>query len=118
MQFAPLGLAQAVVTPGFNLPNRIVIHCRGPKYHFDLDPALNLARCLENVLILAEQEGVRRIAIPAISMGVYGYPAIEGVPILVNTATQLSKKLVKLQEIRFALTSDLLFEQFLELIAE
>ena len=35
VQFAPLGLAQAVATPGFNLPNRIVIHCRGPNFHFD-----------------------------------------------------------------------------------
>lgn len=35
---APLGLGQAVATPGFQLRTRVVIHTRGPKYLFDPEP--------------------------------------------------------------------------------
>lgn len=115
VHFAPLELAQAIATPGFNLPNRLVIHCRGPRYHFDPDPPGNLAQCIENVLWLAEREGVKRIAIPAISMGVYGFPIEEAVPILVDKTLQLSGKCKILTEIRFVLTSELFLRLFQKL---
>ena len=112
MQLAPLQLANAVATPGFNLPNRLIIHCRGPRYLFDPEPAANLALCLENILLLAEQENVRRLALPAISMGVYAYPAEEAVPILVQTAIRLATRLEQLEEIRFVVTSNTLLSLF------
>ena len=116
VQYAPLGLAQAVATPGFNLPNRIVIHCRGPKYNFDPEPATNLARCLENILLLADREGVARIAIPAISMGIYSYPPDEAVPILIGQAMKMAKLLKHVEEIRFVLASENLFSLFIDSI--
>lgn len=112
MQLAPLPLAKAVATPGFNLPNRLIIHCRGPRYLFDPDPAANLALCVVNTLLLAEQEKVRRLALPAISMGVYAYPAEEAVPILVETARRLAPSLEQLVEIRFVVMSDPLLSLF------
>jgi len=113
IRFAPLGVAQAIATPGFNLHNRLVIHCRGPRYHFDPDPAGNLALCIENVLWLAEREGVKRIAIPAISMGVYSYPVDEAIPILVSKAISTASNSGKLQEIRFVLNSADLHDKFI-----
>lgn len=118
VQYAPLGLAQAVVTPGFNLPNRLVIHCRGPRYEFDPEPAANLALCLENALLLAEKEGVTRIAIPAISMGIYGYPPEEAAPILIGKAMEMAKQLKKVEEIRFVLTTGSLLALFIDSIGK
>ena len=116
MQYAPLSLAQAVATPGFNLPNRLVIHCRGPKYNFDSEPAANLARCLANILRVADGEAVARIAIPAISMGIYGYPPDEAAPILIGKALEMAKLLEHVEEIRFVLTSENLLSLFIDSI--
>ncbi len=114
VQYAPLGLAQAVATSGFNLPNRFVIHCRGPKYEFDPEPAANLALCLANILLVADREGVARIAIPAISMGIYGYPPDEAVPIMISQAMEMAGRLQNVEEVRFVLTSEKLLSLFID----
>lgn len=107
-RLAPLGLGHAVATPGFRLPNRWIIHCRGPRYHFDSDPAIWLATCLRNVLQLAVELSVHRVAVPAISTGVYGYPAGEAVPILVAEARQHARRCPLPDEIRFVVrTADM-----------
>lgn len=65
----------ARITPGFRLPAKHVIHTVGPVWRGGShgEPAL-LASCYENVFRLAAQNGIRSIAFPAISCGVYGYP--------------------------------------------
>lgn len=106
---APLPLAQAVATPGFKLPNRLIIHCRGPHFLLDPDPAAHLALCVENTLKLADREGVRKVAVPAISMGIFAFPAEQAVPILVAKARALATGFTHLEEVRFVvLTRDLL----------
>jgi O-acetyl-ADP-ribose deacetylase (regulator of RNase III) len=74
----PLGgcpTGEARITPGFRLPARWVIHTVGPVWHGGNsgEPDL-LRRCYEGSLALAAQHGVRTIAFPGISTGVYGYP--------------------------------------------
>jgi O-acetyl-ADP-ribose deacetylase (regulator of RNase III) len=65
---------EARLTKGYRLPARFVIHTVGPVYRGrPADPQL-LAGCYRNSLALAAQNGVRTIAFPAISCGVYGYP--------------------------------------------
>jgi len=66
---------EARITPGFALPARHVIHTVGPVWRggADGEPAL-LAACHRNSLALGLEHGVRSIAFPAISCGVYGYP--------------------------------------------
>ena len=63
------------MTPGFNLPAEWVIHTVGPVWHGGDkgEPGL-LQACYENSLRLAREQGVRSIAFPGISTGVYGYP--------------------------------------------
>src|ERR1700754_94245 len=67
---------EARITPGFALPARFVIHTVGPIWrggsHGEADL---LAACYGNSLKRAQENGVRSIAFPAISAGVYGYPA-------------------------------------------
>ena len=112
MTKAPLGLAQAIETPAFNLPNRWIIHCRGPRFHSDPDPAHHLALCLTNTLLLAERLGVNRIAVPAISMGIFAYPPEEAAMILVQSARAMLDRLPSVQEIRFAVTKRELLNLF------
>ncbi len=67
----------AKITPGFNLPARFVIHTVGPVYHGGETEAALLASCYRRSFEVALENGVRSIAFPAISTGVYGYPKDE-----------------------------------------
>jgi O-acetyl-ADP-ribose deacetylase (regulator of RNase III) len=66
---------EAVITSAGNLPSRHVIHTVGPVWHGGKhnEPVL-LASCYAKSLTLAQSHGVKAIAFPAISTGVYGYP--------------------------------------------
>ena len=69
---------QAKITHGYQLPARYVIHTVGPVWRGGNqgEPDL-LAACYRNSLHLAADHGVRHIAFPAISCGVYRYPLAE-----------------------------------------
>ena len=85
----PLGgcpTGQAKVTPGFALAARWVIHTVGPVWHGGGhgEPDL-LASCYVESLARADEVGARSVAFPAISTGVYGYPAEPAAQIAVDT---------------------------------
>jgi O-acetyl-ADP-ribose deacetylase (regulator of RNase III) len=73
-----LPVGEAVITTAGRLPARHVIHTVGPVYgeHGGEEPRL-LAACYANALALAVEHGLRTVAFPAISTGVYGYPKDE-----------------------------------------
>ncbi|EIM03599.1 MULTISPECIES: O-acetyl-ADP-ribose deacetylase [Rhodanobacter] len=80
----PIG--EARITPGFALPARWVIHTVGPVWHGgDEGEAELLARCHRNALRLLRERALRTIAFPAISCGVYGYPAAQAAAVAVAT---------------------------------
>ncbi len=66
---------EAKITKGYRLKARHVIHAVGPVWRGggSGEPEL-LARCYRNSLALAERHGLKSIAFPAISTGIYGYP--------------------------------------------
>src|SRR5881394_733336 len=66
---------EARITRGYRLKARHVIHTVGPVWHGGTanEPDL-LAGCYRNSLAVARQHGLKSIAFPAISTGVYGYP--------------------------------------------
>jgi len=72
---------------------------------------------LATAVRLADAHKIRRLAVPALSMGIYGYPIDEAVPILVKTAFQLAPTLRHLQEIRFTVVDATLYRDFCEAIA-
>lgn len=109
---APLSLGGAIPTPGFRLPQRMVIHTRGPKYLFDPEPAKYLSMAMANTLRVADQNRLTRIAVPAISMGVYAYPPQEAVPILVDAARKMLPRLHYVREIRFVVVQSGLHDIF------
>ena len=65
----------AVITPGFALPAKYVIHAVGPIWSDGTrgEPE-TLASAYRNALILAKENGIRSIGFPLISTGHYGYP--------------------------------------------
>jgi len=87
----PLGgcaTGDAKATPGFDLPARWVIHTVGPVWRGGTagEPE-RLASCYRRCLQVADELGARSIAFPAISTGVYGYPAAEAAKVAVDTVT-------------------------------
>ncbi len=66
---------EARITKGYNLPAKHVIHTVGPVWHGGgRDEDALLESCYRNSLALAREAGVRSIAFPAISTGVYRFP--------------------------------------------
>ena len=76
----------AKITPGFRLKAAHVIHTVGPVWrggtHGEADL---LASCYQKSLKLADASGIRTIAFPAISTGIYGYPLEQATTIAVGT---------------------------------
>ena len=80
---------EAKITPGFKLPAKWVIHTVGPVWHGgERQEAELLQACYQNALDLAEQHGIRRIAFPGISTGVYGFPINQAAEIAVGVMQQ------------------------------
>lgn len=94
---------EARITPGFDLPAGHVIHTVGPVYHGKPQDADRLASAYRSSLELAVEHGLKRIAFPAISCGVYGYPLDEAAAIAVGVAREREWPL---DEIRFVLFDD------------
>lgn len=77
------------ITRGYNLPAAWVIHTVGPVWRGGSQgEAELLARCYRSCFSLARDHGIRTIAFPAISTGVYGYPKEEAARIAVREARQ------------------------------
>ena len=76
----------AKITSGYRLPARFVIHTVGPVWrggsHGERDV---LASCYRRSLEVASGAGLRSIAFPCISTGVYGYPAELAAPVAIDT---------------------------------
>jgi O-acetyl-ADP-ribose deacetylase (regulator of RNase III) len=78
---------EAKITKGYKLPAKFVIHTVGPVY-FEHTPAQAkalLTSCYENSLNLAKGNGLKTIAFPLISAGVYGYPQRDAIKVAVET---------------------------------
>ena len=75
----------AKITNGYGLPARHVVHAVGPVWHEGRDnEAELLASCYRNCMRLANENGLRTIAFPAISTGIFGYPVDQAALIAVS----------------------------------
>ena len=94
---------EARITGGHRLKARHVIHTAGPVWHGgDSGEPQLLAACYRNVLALAREHGLRTLAFPAISCGVYGYPLHAATAIAVQTLHETLPGAPTVREVVFA----------------
>jgi O-acetyl-ADP-ribose deacetylase (regulator of RNase III) len=93
---------EARITNGYRLPARHVIHTVGPVWHGgDRGEPEKLAACYRNSLKLAAENGVRTVAFPGISTGVYGYPLEDATRLAMLTVKECLAELPGIEEVRF-----------------
>lgn len=113
----PNGLptGQAIITTGGNLAAKHVIHTVGPVYGAGgADKARLLAECYRNSLSLAVEKGLKTIAFPAISTGIYGYPLDAAARVASQAIEETLMADKSLQEIRLVFFSQSDAELFLQ----
>ena len=93
---------EAKITKGYNLPAKFVIHTVGPVWNGgNRNEDKLLESCYKNSLTLAEENGIKTIAFPAISTGVYGFPSDRAANIAVRTVKEFLEKDDSLDKVIF-----------------
>jgi O-acetyl-ADP-ribose deacetylase len=101
-----LPTGKAVITTAGKMSAKHVIHTVGPVYgHGGKEKAELLTACYHNSLSLAAERGLKTIAFPAISTGVYGYPLDEAAQVSSQAIQQFLSSNASLQEIRLVFFS-------------
>jgi O-acetyl-ADP-ribose deacetylase (regulator of RNase III) len=94
---------EARITKGYDLRAKHVIHTVGPVWHGGKSGEdEDLANCYRNSLALAVQHGLKSIAFPAISTGVYGFPLDRATRIAVREVRQFLKGHSQIEKVIFA----------------
>ena len=92
----------AKITKGYNLPAKFVIHTVGPVYNGGkYNEAEKLESCYRRSLEIALHYGVKRIAFPNISTGIYGYPKEEAAKIAIQTSKEFLNSNPEIEELIF-----------------
>jgi O-acetyl-ADP-ribose deacetylase (regulator of RNase III) len=110
---------EARITKGYRLPASYVIHTVGPVWRGgNRGEPEKLAACYRNSLKLAAENGVRTIAFPGISTGVYGYPLEEATRLAMRTVKDCLAALPGIEEVRFVTFGERATEVALRALAE
>lgn len=90
---APIETGEAVITPGFNLPARYVVHTAGPVYNSAAKEESErlLINSYTNSLKLVKENNLSSIAFPLISSGIYGYPLEKAYKVAVDAIENFLK---------------------------
>ena len=108
-----LATGEAVLTPGFDLKARYVIHCVGPVYAEEGAEAPRLlASCYANALRLCRERGIRSVAFPSISTGIYGYPVELAAPIALGTVREALERYEVPGLVKFVLFDEATFRAY------
>lgn len=110
---------QAKITKGYRLQAEHIIHTVGPVWRGgeNGEPEL-LAACHRNALDLAAEAGCRRIAFPAISTGIYGYPLEAAAKVAVTTVEAwVADHPDALEDVRFVTFDDKATQAFRDRLA-
>lgn len=93
-KLSPIKPGQAVITDGFDLYQKFIIHAVGPIYNEVYKEACQkiLKDAYKNTLELAKKNKINSIAFPLISAGIYGYPEKEAFFIAKNTIDEFLKE--------------------------
>jgi O-acetyl-ADP-ribose deacetylase (regulator of RNase III) len=109
----------AKITDGYNLPARYVIHTVGPVWHGGNSNEEELLKnCYLNSLKLAVQNGIKSIAFPSISTGVYRFPFERACKIAIDTVSEFVKQDDTIERVIFACFSDSDYETYKKMLGE
>lgn len=95
----------AVITTGGNLKARHVIHAVGPRMG-EGDEDAKLRNAVTNSLKLMDERGLKTIAFPAISTGIFGYPIERCANVMISTAKKYLAGETQIREVVFCLYSE------------
>lgn len=112
------GTGDAKITKGYNLPAKYVIHTVGPIWSGREEDDELLESCYKRSLEVAKENGVRTIAFPNISTGVYGFPKPEAGRIAVNTVKKFLSENDFIEKVIFAVFDDENYDIYNELLSE
>jgi len=109
---------EARITPGFRLRARHVIHAVGPVWHGGSSGEADaLGSCYSRAVELAAEAGDTRVAFPAISTGVYGYPLEPAARVAVEATRAALAEHPEVEEARFWLFGDDAYAAFEKALA-
>ena len=100
----PISQGEAVISPGFKLKAKWIIHTAAPIWVWEQSEAqklIGLSACYRNALLLAQREGVSSIAFPCLGTGNYGWPRELACDIAVRTCKQTLGDAPLIQKIVF-----------------
>ncbi|HEY5683235.1 MAG TPA: O-acetyl-ADP-ribose deacetylase [Sulfuricaulis sp.] len=105
---------EAKITPGYKLPAKWIIHTVGPVWHGgqSREPML-LANCYRSSLKLALKHGVKSIAFPGISTGVYGYPKDKAAETAIMVMREYENKFTEIIACCFSARDKALYQSLL-----
>ena len=109
----------AVATDAHDLPARWVLHAVGPIWRGGgQGEETLLAAAYRSCLRLADELGARSVGFPAISMGIYGYPADDGARVAVGAVADHLRGETRIELVRFVLYSDETYGHFANALTE
>lgn len=107
---------EAKITKGYNLKANFVIHTVGPVWRGgNNNEDLLLESCYKNSLLLALNNKIKKIAFPAISTGVYGFPFLRASEIAIKTTLNFLEKNDLPEKVIFVLYSSDDYQKFIKL---
>jgi O-acetyl-ADP-ribose deacetylase (regulator of RNase III) len=103
----------AKVTHAGRLPASHIIHAVGPVWSGgDQGEPVLLAKAYRRAIELAEEHGCRRVALPAISAGIYGYPLEKAAQVAIQATTEAMEAHPGVEEARFWLFGEDVYQAF------
>jgi O-acetyl-ADP-ribose deacetylase (regulator of RNase III) len=110
---------EARITTGGNLKAKYVIHTVGPVYQdgHRQEPEL-LASCYRKSLELASAQGLKSLAFPSISTGIYGYPIEDAARIALKTVTGYLAGHPEIERVRLVLFGRAAYEVYAQALKE
>jgi O-acetyl-ADP-ribose deacetylase (regulator of RNase III) len=116
-QHGPVRTGSAAITSGGRLKARHVIHAVGPIYDGTPRSAELLASAVRAALQMADDHGLRSIALPAISTGIFGYPMEEAARVMLQAVIEYLKGKTGLERVIFCLYGQRAFDVFVRELA-
>jgi O-acetyl-ADP-ribose deacetylase (regulator of RNase III) len=114
----PCPAGDAVITGAGKLPCKRVIHTVGPIWHGGRDGEADLlASCYRKSLLLARDEGLKSIAFPNISTGIYSYPKDKAAVVAVETVRKTLEETPEIEKVIFVVFDEENYRIYLGLLA-